>query len=59
MTGDKMYLKDIKVLALKRGIQWMTVAITIIAIIYFYYWLREPASTVLCGPYCAISEKRV
>ena len=41
------------------GVQWMTVAITIIAIICFYYWLRETAFTVLCDPYCTISEKHV
>lgn len=41
------------------GVQWMTVAIAIIAIICFYYWLREPAFTVLCDPYCTISEKHV
>ena len=57
--GDKMDPRDIKVLALKCGIQRMTAAVTVIAIIYFYYWLREPAFTILCDPYCTISEKHV
>lgn len=43
MMEDKIDLRDRKVLAPKREIQWMTVAI--IAIIYFYYWLQEPALT--------------